>query len=163
MGQGDMLFLPPGSAKLMRAQGTFIEDAELKSVIDDLAKKGEPEFHPELMKMRSQEGSSSGPKDELFDDAVRIVLESGRGSVSLLQRRLMIGYARSSRLIEQMADAGVVGTYKGSQAREITLTLEEWEKRSEAPTAVEPEPLPADEFPATDRFADEPEEDEEIE
>jgi S-DNA-T family DNA segregation ATPase FtsK/SpoIIIE len=163
MGQGDMLFLPPGSAKLMRAQGTFIEDAELKSVIEDLAEKGEPEFHPELMKMRSQEASSNGPKDELFDDAVRIVLESGRGSVSLLQRRLMVGYARASRLIEQMADAGVVGTYKGSQAREVTVTLEEWEKRIEAPTAVEPESLPTDEFPVNDRFADdEPEEEEDF-
>ena len=66
-------------------------------------------------------------KDELFDDAVRVVLETKRGSVSLLQRRLTIGYSRASRLIEQMAAAGIVGEYKGSQAREANITLEEWE------------------------------------
>jgi S-DNA-T family DNA segregation ATPase FtsK/SpoIIIE len=67
-------------------------------------------------------------KDELFDDAVRIILETGRGSVSLLQRRLSVGYARASRIIEMMAGAGILGEYKGSQAREITMTLEEYER-----------------------------------
>ena len=66
-------------------------------------------------------------KDDLFDDAVRVVLETKRGSVSLLQRRLTIGYSRASRLIEAMSAAGIVGEYKGSQAREATITLEEWE------------------------------------
>jgi S-DNA-T family DNA segregation ATPase FtsK/SpoIIIE len=66
-------------------------------------------------------------KDELFDDAVRVVLETKRGSVSLLQRRLTIGYSRASRLIEAMAAAGLVGEYKGSQAREAQITIEEWE------------------------------------
>ncbi len=66
-------------------------------------------------------------KDELFDDAVRVVLETKRGSVSLLQRRLTIGYSRASRLIEQMAQSGIVGEYKGSQAREANITLEQWE------------------------------------
>ncbi len=66
-------------------------------------------------------------KDDLFDDAVRVVLETKRGSVSLLQRRLTIGYSRASRLIEAMAAAGIVGDYKGSQAREATITVEEWD------------------------------------
>jgi DNA segregation ATPase FtsK/SpoIIIE-like protein len=66
-------------------------------------------------------------RDELFDDAVRVVLETKRGSVSLLQRRLSIGYARASRIIEMMAAAGILGQYKGSQARELTMTLEEYE------------------------------------
>jgi S-DNA-T family DNA segregation ATPase FtsK/SpoIIIE len=66
-------------------------------------------------------------KDDLFDDAVRIVLETKRGSVSLLQRRLTIGYSRASRLIEMMAQTGIVGDYKGSQAREAMFTLDEWE------------------------------------
>ena len=73
------------------------------------------------------EGAGDMEKDELFDDAVRVVLETKRGSVSLLQRRLTIGYSRASRLIEQMAQAGIVGDYKGSQAREATITLDEWE------------------------------------
>ena len=66
-------------------------------------------------------------RDPLFDDAVRIILESKRGSVSLLQRRLTIGYSRASRLIDQMAAAGIVGDYKGSQAREVVMTIEEWD------------------------------------
>ncbi len=67
------------------------------------------------------------PRDELFDEAVRVVLQSKRGSVSLLQRKLSIGYARSSRMIEMMAAAGILGEYKGSQAREVLMTLEEYE------------------------------------
>ncbi len=67
-------------------------------------------------------------EDELFDDAVRIVLETKRGSVSLLQRRLSVGYARASRMIEMMAAMGVLGEYKGSQAREVVMTAEEYER-----------------------------------
>ena len=67
-------------------------------------------------------------KDEMFDEGVRIVLETQRGSVSLLQRRLNIGYARASRIIEMMAASGVLGEYKGSQAREVLMTLEEYER-----------------------------------
>ena len=66
-------------------------------------------------------------KDDLFDDAVRVVLETKRGSVSLLQRRLTIGYSRASRLIEAMAAAGILGAYKGSQAREVNITIDDWE------------------------------------
>ena len=74
-------------------------------------------------------------KDELFDQAVRVVLETKRGSVSLLQRRLTIGYGRASRLIEAMAQAGIVGSYKGSQAREAQITIEEWEAMKAAQQA----------------------------
>ena len=87
----------------------------------------EPEFHPELVRMKTDDSLAAGERDPLFDDAVRIILETKRGSVSLLQRRLTIGYSRASRLIDQMAEAGIVGVYKGSQAREVLMTLEEWE------------------------------------
>ncbi|HUU82741.1 MAG TPA: DNA translocase FtsK 4TM domain-containing protein [Phycisphaerae bacterium] len=127
MGQGDMLFLPPGSSKLIRSQGTFVEERELRAVIDFLKERSEPEFHPELIRMKSGDGGESGERDPLFDQAVRIILETKRGSVSLLQRRLTIGYSRASRLIDQMAEAGIVGVYKGSQAREVHMTLEEWD------------------------------------
>jgi S-DNA-T family DNA segregation ATPase FtsK/SpoIIIE len=70
-------------------------------------------------------------RDELFDDAVRLILESQRGSVSLLQRKLSVGYARASRIIEMMAGAGILGEYKGSQAREVLMTLKEYEKLRE--------------------------------
>ncbi len=125
MGQGDMLFLPPGSAKLVRAQGTYISDDELRAVVRHARSQGQPQYHPELMRQPKAEGDL-GERDELFDQAVEIILETGRGSVSLLQRRLTIGYGRASRLVDQMAMAGIVGDYKGSQAREVMLTRDEW-------------------------------------
>ena len=127
MGQGDMLYLPPGSAKLVRAQGTYLDDSELKATINWLKERAEPEFHPELVKMGKTEISSDGPQDELFEQAAEIVLETKRGSVSLLQRRLTIGYSRASRLIDEMAAVGIVGPYKGSQAREVAWTAEQWQ------------------------------------
>ncbi len=131
MGQGDMLYLPPGSSKLVRAQGTFLEDSEVREVIGFLRERSKPEFHPELMQLGKAEASGDGPRDELFDQAVDIILETGRGSVSLLQRRLAIGYSRASRLIEEMAAAGIVGEYTGSQARKVLVTAEEWQVRKE--------------------------------
>ena len=77
-------------------------------------------------------GEGGGEKDELFDKAVEIVLATQRGSVSLLQRRLAVGYSRASRIIDQMADAGLLGDYKGSQARECTITLEDWQAMKES-------------------------------
>lgn len=127
MGQGDMLFLPPGSSKLVRAQGTYAEDEELRRVLEDLRSKAQPEFHHELVRLRPTGEGDTGERDPLFDDAVRIVIETRRGSVSLLQRRLAIGYTRASRLIDQMAFAGIVGEHKGSQQREVLVTLDEWE------------------------------------
>jgi S-DNA-T family DNA segregation ATPase FtsK/SpoIIIE len=126
MGQGDMLFLPPGSAKLLRAQGTFVADDELRAMVKHVREQGQPNYHPELMRMPKAGGDGGGERDELFDDAVDIIIETGRGSVSLLQRRLTVGYSRASRLIDQMYDAGIVGEYKGSQAREVLLTKDEW-------------------------------------
>ncbi|MCH8878704.1 MAG: DNA translocase FtsK 4TM domain-containing protein [Planctomycetes bacterium] len=126
MGQGDMLFLPPGSATLIRAQGTFIEDSELRAAVADLRSKGKCDYHPELMQIRNGSTADTGERDPLFEDAVRIILESKRGSVSLLQRRLTVGYSRASRLIDQMAEAGIVGDYKGSQAREVLVTADDW-------------------------------------
>ena len=127
MGQGDMLFLPPGQSKLVRAQGSFISDEELRAIVDHAKKQGEPRYHPELIRMPKLGGDGAEERDELFDQAVDVMLETGRGSVSLLQRRLTIGYSRASRLVEQMYAAGIVGEYKGSQAREVIISKEDWE------------------------------------
>jgi DNA segregation ATPase FtsK/SpoIIIE, S-DNA-T family len=127
LGEGDMLFLPPGQSKLVRAQGTYIEDDELRAVLKDLSAKAKPEFHHELQRLRPAANEGGGERDPLFDKAVGIIVESQRGSVSLLQRRLEIGYSRASRLVDQMAAAGIVGEYKGSQAREVLLTQPEWD------------------------------------
>ncbi|MCK4659773.1 MAG: DNA translocase FtsK [Phycisphaerae bacterium] len=127
MGQGDMLFLPPGSSKLLRAQGTLLEEDELHAMIDYLCERAQPEFHPQLVQLRPSAGGVPAERDELFDEAVEIILDSGRGSVSLLQRRLAVGYSRAARLIEAIAEAGIIGTHKGSVAREVLMTPQEWE------------------------------------
>jgi len=126
LGEGDMLFLKPGTSDLVRAQGTFLDEGEIKRIVKHLKEIAEPQFHPELTQLKKVDTSEMS-RDDMFDDAVRIVLETKRGSVSLLQRRLSIGYARASRIIELMAAAGILGEYKGSQAREVTMTLEEYE------------------------------------
>ncbi len=125
LGEGDMLFLKPGTSDLVRAQGTFVDEQEIKRIVKHLKEVAEPQFHPELTQLGRVDASEM-VKDELFDEAVRIVLETKRGSVSLLQRRLSIGYARASRIIEMMASMGVLGEYKGSQAREVMMTLKEY-------------------------------------
>ncbi len=130
LGQGDMLFLKPGTSDLIRAQGTFVDDEELKRVVRHLKEVAEPQFHPELTQLGRMDAANM-EKDELFDEAARIILETNRGSVSLLQRRLSIGYARASRIIEMMAAAGILGEYKGSQAREVMMTLKEYEAMRE--------------------------------
>ncbi len=130
LGEGDMLFLKPGTSDLIRAQGTFVDETEIKRVVKYLKEVAEPQYHPELTQLNLIDMSEAS-KDEMFDDAVRIVLETNRGSVSLLQRRLSIGYARASRIIEMMAGMGILGEYKGSQAREVMMTLEEYERMRE--------------------------------
>jgi len=129
LGQGDMLFLPPGTSRLIRGQGTFVSDEEIGRVVEFLKAQAQPEFSDELVQVGSKGGRSAQEADELYNDAVRIILETGRGSLSLLQRRLEIGYSRAARLIDLMAEDGIVGAYKGSQAREVLVTLEEWEER----------------------------------
>jgi S-DNA-T family DNA segregation ATPase FtsK/SpoIIIE len=128
LGQGDMLFMPPGASKPIRSQGTYIDDKEIRDSVKLVKGLADAQYEPELVQIKATVNADGEfEKDELFDDAVRIVLETKRGSVSLLQRRLTIGYSRASRLIEQMAATGIVGDYKGSQAREAMFTLEEWE------------------------------------
>ncbi len=139
LGQGDMLMITPRSSTPMRAQGTLVDDVEIRRVARFIRDVSEPTYERQLMQIRSdgtpERGSAdheaqmlrNAQEDPLFDRAVEIVLETRRGSVSLLQRRLAIGYTRSSRLIELMGMAGIIGGHKGSVAREVLITLEEWE------------------------------------
>lgn len=127
LGAGDLLFLPPGTSKLVRAQSAFVSDDEVNNVVNYLKERSAPDYSPDLKAWKGSTGSNSEPQDELYSDAVRVVLESQRGSVSLVQRRLGIGYSRAARLVELMGEDGIIGEYKGSQAREVFYTLEEWE------------------------------------
>jgi S-DNA-T family DNA segregation ATPase FtsK/SpoIIIE len=134
LGNGDMLFMPPGGMKIKRVQGALVEDSELNTLVEFVCKDSAPNFSQELIQVATgsrQPGESSGSlpdEDELFDDAVRVILKTRRGSASLLQRALGIGYTRASRLIDIMTEHGIVGPHKGSKSRELLLTLEDWEK-----------------------------------
>jgi DNA segregation ATPase FtsK/SpoIIIE, S-DNA-T family len=136
LGHGDMLFLPPGGAKLKRVQGALVEDSEINKLVDFVCQDSAPTFSQELVQVASGEarptseggGESSGEEDEMFDEAVRVILKSKRGSASLLQRALGIGYTRASRLIDIMTERGIVGPYRGSKVREIMITLDQWEE-----------------------------------
>jgi S-DNA-T family DNA segregation ATPase FtsK/SpoIIIE len=129
LGQGDMLFLHPRTSKLVRAQGCLVDDIEIRRTVKFLKGVSQQNFEPSLVQIRGEsgEGELSADRDPLFDDAVEIVLETQRGSVSLLQRRLTIGYSRASRLIEQMESASILGSHKTAQAREVMIGVDEWE------------------------------------
>jgi DNA segregation ATPase FtsK/SpoIIIE-like protein len=149
LGQGDMLFLTPSTTKLTRAQATLVDDKEIRRVVKFMKEIATPTFDRQLVQIRraengtglanltdeervvqSKNNSSASLKaaqeDPLFESAVEIVLETRRGSVSLLQRRLAIGYTRSSRLIDLMGIAGIISDHKGSVARDVLVTPEEW-------------------------------------
>ncbi len=137
LGNGDMLFLWPGTSTLIRGQGTYLSDDEINRVIDSVATT-EPQFVKELVQLKATpaEGEAAGgmkkfaDRDELYEAAIDIVVREGRGSVSLLQRALGIGYGRAARLVDFMAEDGIVGQYNGSQAREVIITLEQWAEMS---------------------------------
>ncbi|MFO0985291.1 MAG: DNA translocase FtsK [Planctomycetota bacterium] len=136
LGQGDMLYMPPRSSSLVRAQGSFIDDREIRRTVDFLKETSQPRYSTELVQARSASSEDPAALDELYEDAVRFVLETQRGSASLLQRRFKIGYTRASRLIDLMAGEGLLGDYKGSQAREVTVSVEEWEQGRKAKAAA---------------------------
>jgi DNA segregation ATPase FtsK/SpoIIIE, S-DNA-T family len=133
LGNGDMLFLWPGTSQLLRGQGTYLSDDEINSVVDHCSMGGEQNFVQELVQLKvNQDGGEAKPgtfkkRDDLYEAAVDIVVREGRGSCSLLQRALGIGYGRAARLIDFMSEDGIVGEYNGSQAREVTISVAEWE------------------------------------
>ncbi len=132
LGNGDMLFVAPGTSTLLRGQGTFLTDDEIDSITEAVS-TGEQNFVNELVNIRiKQEGDGDdfGEKlrnrDELYQRAVETVIQEDRGSVSLLQRMLKIGYGRAARLIDFMEEDGIVGPYNGSKSREIIMTMDQW-------------------------------------
>ena len=147
LGNGDMLFLSPGTSQILRGQGTYLSDDEIGRVMAVVG-TDKPQYAEELVNLQpapSGDAAKGGPspkdKDDLYEAAVEVVIREGRGSVSLLQRALGVGYGRGARLIDFMAEDGVVGQYAGSQAREVLLTMEQWAERSGT------QPVPADPAP----------------
>jgi S-DNA-T family DNA segregation ATPase FtsK/SpoIIIE len=128
LGKGDMLFLKPGEAKLIRAQGSFLQDNEIEKVTDFICNQAEPVYNEEIIKTQ-EKGETLGymEKDELFDTAVKLILEAQHASVSILQRRLRLGYTRAARLIDMMEAEGIIGPFRGSKPREILVDKENYQ------------------------------------
>ncbi len=136
LGRGDMLFVPPGSAEAKRIHGAFISSQETEAIIRHVSRQ--PHYPKLFLAMPGEEGGAggrgygegrlTGDRDVLFNEALRLVVRHQQGSISLLQRRLKVGYARAARLIDELEAAGVVGPFDGSKAREVLVTEEELEE-----------------------------------
>ena len=125
LGRGDMLFLPVGMSKPIRVQGAFLSDQEVEALVSYARDQAEAEYKEDLVPELEEVGDQDNePLDELFDQAVQIVVDAKQASVSLLQRRMRIGYTRAARLIDQMEARAIVGPYEGSKPREVLVTPE---------------------------------------
>ena len=176
VGRGDMLYFPLGSGKPTRVQGCLISDQEVAAVVDYVKQNsGSAQYDDQVMQEIEQHAAEkdkaskgvggSSPVDgeeeydELINSAIEVVLETGQASVSMLQRRLKLGYARAARLVDQMEEKGVVGPFEGSKARQLLITKEQWQEMQYRQGIVsqppEPEAPPAEENPAPP-YADAP-------
>lgn len=130
LGKGDMLYLPPGSAKLIRAQGVLITDGEIQSVVDFIAKQAKPsyemEIHQQLSKPVAAIGDESGidEDEEIVQQCIEVIRSEQKASVSLLQRRLRLGYTRAARIMDELENRGIVGPSKGAEPRDILMDLD---------------------------------------
>ena len=159
VGKGDMLYFPLGNQKPTRVQGCFITPEEIERVVNFVKESGAADYSDEVMEkieevMKQSEkggGKSAGGSapadgdegcDELLGAAVEVILETGQASVSMLQRRLKLGYSRAARLVDQMEERGIVGPFEGSKPRQLLITKEQWQelKMKGSFDAASPEP-----------------------
>jgi S-DNA-T family DNA segregation ATPase FtsK/SpoIIIE len=131
LGKGDMLYLPPGSAKLIRAQGALITDQEIQSIVDFISAQGKPSYDLEITQQLSKPASSmneeeeaSDEDEELIQQCIEVIRSEQKASVSLLQRRLKLGYGRAARLMDELERRGIVGPSKGAEPRDILIDLD---------------------------------------
>jgi len=142
LGKGDMLFNPLGVNKPQRIQGCFVSDSEVEEVVAFVKQCGQPEYNQEILEHMERSvqaaeegggGAAGGDVDDeddpVFDEAVEIVVSSGQASVSMLQRRLKLGYSRAARLVDQMEERGIVGPFEGSKPRAVLITKSDWQER----------------------------------
>ncbi|HHV19591.1 MAG TPA: DNA translocase FtsK [Thermoanaerobacterales bacterium] len=129
LGKGDMLFFPVGASKPTRIQGAYISEEEVEKLVNYSKKQKKPTYEKNLSDFNEIElEKKHEDTDELFQEAVSVILDSGQASISMLQRRLRIGYARAARLIDDMEQRGIVGGFEGTKPREILITREQFEK-----------------------------------
>jgi len=155
VGKGDMLYFPLGSGKPVRVQGCFITPEEIDRVVGFVKESGEAEYSNEVMekieevvrreekggKQAAQQQDTGDDGDELLPAAVEVVLETGQASVSMLQRRMKLGYSRAARLVDQMEERGIVGPFEGSKPRQLLIDRAKWQEMQmgSVPQPEEPE------------------------
>ena len=143
LGRGDLLYKPVGMGKPMRIQGSFIPTSEVRSVVNYLKNLSKAEYSDEIIEdierhtpqAKSDKGASADESDnsnvdERFEDAVKIIVESGQASTSFLQRKLSLGYARAARLMDELEARGIIGPAQGAKPREVLISKEQWLERS---------------------------------
>ena len=148
VGKGDMLYAPLGQGKPKRVQGCFITDDEVQQVVNFVKKSNTAEYSADVMAEIDRKASESGKQqpaaaepessasdgDEMMPAAVEVILETGQASVSMLQRRLKLGYARAARIMDEMEEKGIVGPFEGSKPRQLLITREQWERMKDGST-----------------------------
>ena len=153
LGQGDMLFRGAGTSKLARVQGAFVTEEEIARITKHWARQGEPEFEEELLET-PQEAEDEGrdddfdpDSDDLLDEAVRLVVQTETASVSMIQRRLRVGYTRAGRLIDMLERRGVISGYEGSKPRQVLITQADLGRVLGSAGESEPQPVAVDAEP----------------
>jgi len=122
LGKGDMLFLPPATSKLVRVHGAFVSEEEIRSVVGFVKRQGSPTYEAVDLEREQEVGTGlEGDYDEKFDEAVALVAETRKASISLVQRHLRIGYNRAARIIEKMEEDGIIGPSDGVKPREVLI------------------------------------------
>jgi S-DNA-T family DNA segregation ATPase FtsK/SpoIIIE len=130
LGKGDMLYLPPGGSKLNRAQGVLITDQEIQSIVEHIAKQGKPSYEMEIHQQLSKPVSSMSDEDacdedeSLIEQCIDVIRSEQKASVSLMQRRLRLGYTRAARIMDELERRGIVGPGKGAEPRDILIDLD---------------------------------------
>ncbi len=132
LGKGDMLFFPQGIPKPVRVQGAFVSDQEVQAVVDFLKENTDAEYNESIKSTLESPGSGAGAAgsdmDELFTEAGRLIVESEKASIGMLQRKFRIGFNRAARIMDQLAEAGVVGPEEGTKPRRILMSVEEFDE-----------------------------------
>ena len=132
LGRGDMLLHPVGKAKPLRVQGAFITDTEVEKVVEYVKAQGNAEYDEDIIEEINSEDTSvsndAGDCDELLSRAIEMVVDAGQASVSLIQRKFRVGYARAARIVDQMEERGVVGGFEGSKPRQLLITKQQWQE-----------------------------------
>ena len=157
VGRGDMLYFPLGAGKPIRVQGCLITDQEVAAVVDFVKKSGTAQYDNSVIEeieqhVAEKEKGSHGvggtapdsvnnEYDELIDSAAEVIVETGQASVSMLQRRLKLGYARAARLVDQLEELGIVGPFEGSKPRQLLITKEQWQEMKYRKGALSQSPL----------------------